>query len=85
MAQNLDIFDISLTDEEMKPITTLDTGASPFFDHRGPAMVSWLGDRRGAAPADRASAPGADPAGEAVHVERVGNPDRVGCWSGRRC
>jgi 2,5-diketo-D-gluconate reductase A len=46
MAQNLDIFDFSLTDDEMSRIATLDTGASQFFDHRDPAVVSWLGGRR---------------------------------------
>jgi 2,5-diketo-D-gluconate reductase A len=46
MAQNLDIFDFTLTDEQMAQIATLDTGASLFFDHRDPAVVSWLGERR---------------------------------------
>ncbi|PTT65923.1 aldo/keto reductase [Arthrobacter sp. HMWF013] len=46
MAQNLDVFDFTLTDEQMTKIATLDTGASQFFDHRDPAMVSWLGGRR---------------------------------------
>ncbi|WP_276522960.1 aldo/keto reductase [Paenarthrobacter ureafaciens] len=46
MAQNLDVFDFTLTEEQMNQIATLDTGASLFFDHRDPAMVSWLGNRR---------------------------------------
>ncbi|MEU4286843.1 aldo/keto reductase [Kribbella sp. NPDC026596] len=46
MAQNLDIFDFALTDDQMKQIASLDTGASLFFDHRDPAMVSRLGGRR---------------------------------------
>jgi 2,5-diketo-D-gluconate reductase A len=46
MAENLDVFDFALTDEQMGKIATLDTGASLFFDHRDPAMVSWLGGRR---------------------------------------
>ena len=29
-----------------KRIATLDTGTSAFFDHRDPAMVTWLGSRR---------------------------------------
>lgn len=33
MRQNIDIFDFSLSDEEMGRITTLDTGKSLFFDH----------------------------------------------------
>jgi 2,5-diketo-D-gluconate reductase A len=47
MAENLDIFDFSLTDDQMTEIAALDTGASLFFDHRDPAMVSRLGGRRG--------------------------------------
>jgi 2,5-diketo-D-gluconate reductase A len=46
MAENFDIFDIQLTDEEMARIATMDTGASLFFDHRDPAMVAWLNGRR---------------------------------------
>jgi 2,5-diketo-D-gluconate reductase A len=46
MAENLDVFDFQLTDDEMTRISTLDTGASVFFDHRDPAMVSWLSSRR---------------------------------------
>lgn len=46
MAQNLDVFGFTLTAEQMNQIATLDTGASLFFDHRDPAMVSWLGARR---------------------------------------
>lgn len=46
MAQNLDVFNFELTDEQMSRIATLDTAASLFFDHRDPAMVSWLGGRR---------------------------------------
>jgi 2,5-diketo-D-gluconate reductase A len=46
MAQNLDVFDFELTDQQMTRIAALDTGASLFFDHRDPAMVTWLGGRR---------------------------------------
>jgi 2,5-diketo-D-gluconate reductase A len=46
MAENLDVFDFQLTDDEMTRISALDTGTSLFFDHRDPAMVSWLGGRR---------------------------------------
>ncbi len=46
MAQNLDVFGFALTEEQMTRIAALDTGASLFFDHRDPAMVSWLGGRR---------------------------------------
>lgn len=33
MRQNIDIFDFSLSDEDMAAITALDTGRSLFFDH----------------------------------------------------
>lgn len=46
MAQNLDVFGFSLTDGQLNQIAALDAGASLFFDHRDPAMVSWLGGRR---------------------------------------
>lgn len=45
MAENFNIFDFELTDQEMKEIATLDTGTSLFFDHRDPAMVTWLNGR----------------------------------------
>lgn len=45
MAENLDIFDFALTDDQMARIAGLDTGSSLFFDHRDPAMVSWLNSR----------------------------------------
>jgi 2,5-diketo-D-gluconate reductase A len=46
MAQNLDVFGFTLTDEQMNRIATLDTDESLFFDHRDHEMVSWLGGRR---------------------------------------
>ena len=46
MAQNLDVFDFGLTDEQMNQIATLDTGASLFFDHRDPKMVKWLSEAK---------------------------------------
>lgn len=45
MAQNLDIFGFTLTDDEMARIAAMDTGATLFFDHRDPAMVSAIGNR----------------------------------------
>jgi 2,5-diketo-D-gluconate reductase A len=45
MRENIDIFDFALTDEQMARIAALDTGGSLFFDHRDPAMVSWLNSR----------------------------------------
>ncbi|MDQ0791804.1 aldo/keto reductase [Streptomyces sp. B1I3] len=44
MAENLDIFDFELTDDQMATVAALDTGVSLFFDHRDPAMVSRLGN-----------------------------------------
>ncbi|WP_406213970.1 aldo/keto reductase [Streptomyces canus] len=46
MAENFDIFDFQLTDDQMAAIAALDTGATLFFDHHDPAMVSWLSARR---------------------------------------
>ncbi|TMR33012.1 hypothetical protein ETD85_21135 [Nonomuraea zeae] len=46
MAQNIDVFDFELTDDETARIATLDTGHSLFFDHRDPAMVGQLGQVR---------------------------------------
>ncbi|MFE9258537.1 aldo/keto reductase [Streptomyces sp. NPDC006879] len=44
MAQNIDVFDFELDADQMAAIATLDTGASVFFDHRDPAVVSRLGN-----------------------------------------
>ncbi|MEV2231911.1 aldo/keto reductase [Streptomyces phaeochromogenes] len=46
MAENFDIFDFELTDDQMAAVAGLDTGATLFFDHHDPAMVSWLSARR---------------------------------------
>lgn len=46
MAQNLDVFDFELTEEDMAQIASLDEGGSQFFDHRDPQMVRWLTGRR---------------------------------------
>ncbi|POX48079.1 2,5-diketo-D-gluconic acid reductase [Streptomyces sp. Ru71] len=43
MAQNIDVFDFELSADDMAAVAALDTGASVFFDHRDPAMVSRLG------------------------------------------
>jgi 2,5-diketo-D-gluconate reductase A len=45
MAENLDVFDFELSNDEMARIGGMDTGASQFFDHRDPAMVSRLNKR----------------------------------------
>ncbi|MEW2556888.1 aldo/keto reductase [Streptomyces zhihengii] len=44
MAENLAIFDFALSGEQMAAVASLDTGASAFFDHRDPEMVSRLGN-----------------------------------------
>lgn len=46
MAENFDIFNFELTQEEMAAIRQLDTGTSLFFDHRDPAMVKLLSEAR---------------------------------------
>jgi 2,5-diketo-D-gluconate reductase A len=46
MAENLNSLDFELSTEDMNAIKTLDTSASLFFDHRDPAMVKWLGERK---------------------------------------
>ena len=42
MAQNLDLFDFTLTNEDMQAIAALDTKTSSFFSHQDPAMVEWF-------------------------------------------
>ena len=39
MARNLDIFDFSLSEDDMQAIAALDTGKSLFFDHHDPEVV----------------------------------------------
>lgn len=46
MAENFNIFDFKLSDEDMNSIRSMDTFTSSFFDHRDPAMVKWLGERK---------------------------------------
>ena len=46
MAENFDVFDFALTDDQMARIAELDTGASLFFDHRDPGMTQMLGGHR---------------------------------------
>lgn len=44
--ENFDIFDFSLTEEDMLIIQSLDQKVSAFFDHRDPAIIKWLADRK---------------------------------------
>jgi diketogulonate reductase-like aldo/keto reductase len=44
--ENFNIFDFDLSPADMEAIKTLDTKTSSFFDHRDPAMVKWLGERK---------------------------------------
>jgi 2,5-diketo-D-gluconate reductase A len=46
VAENIDVFDFALTDDEMSRIATLETAESLFFDHRDPAMTARLGGVR---------------------------------------
>lgn len=46
MAENLDIFDFALSEQEMVAIATLETGTSSFFSHRDPAIVKWMSERK---------------------------------------
>ncbi len=42
MEENINVFDIELSPEDMAAIATLDTKTSSFFDHRDPNMVKLL-------------------------------------------
>jgi 2,5-diketo-D-gluconate reductase A len=46
MAENFDVFDFTLDDDEMARITELDTGASVFLDHRTAAIAEQLNGLR---------------------------------------
>ncbi len=43
IAENVDVFDVTLTSDDMTAIAALDTKTSAFFDHRDPAIVRMLG------------------------------------------
>ncbi len=45
IAENFDVFDFSLTDQEMESIKQLDQNASLFFSHQDPEMVKLLSAR----------------------------------------
>ena len=42
MAENLNVFDFTLTDADMQSIAALDTQTSSFFSHQDPGMIEWF-------------------------------------------
>ena len=42
MIENLNVFDFTLSDEDMAAIAALDTATSSFFSHYDPNMVEWF-------------------------------------------
>ena len=46
MAENIDVFDFALTDDEMARIAAMATGTSLFLDHRDPTVAAQLGSFR---------------------------------------
>lgn len=42
MKENFDVFDFSLTDDEMSTVSSLDKAQSSFFSHTDPGMVEWF-------------------------------------------
>lgn len=46
MAENINVLDFTLNDDEMMKIAALDTATSAFFSHRDPARIEWLTSRK---------------------------------------
>lgn len=46
MAENIDVFDFSLTDEDKNEIASLNEGVSQFFSHANPEIIRWMAERR---------------------------------------
>ena len=46
MQENIDVFDFTLSDDEMQRIAGLDTGGTLFFSHDDRSMVNWLNSRK---------------------------------------
>ena len=44
--ENFNIFEFELSAEDMEGIKVLDTKTSSFFDHRDPAIIKWMGERK---------------------------------------
>ncbi|MCQ9209988.1 aldo/keto reductase [Granulicatella seriolae] len=46
MAENIDVFDFQLSNEDKAQIAKLELGASQFFSHADPSMVKWMANRK---------------------------------------
>jgi 2,5-diketo-D-gluconate reductase A len=42
MVENFNVFDFTLSDEDMNKIASLDTATSSFFSHQNPAIIEWF-------------------------------------------
>jgi 2,5-diketo-D-gluconate reductase A len=42
MAENIDVFDFELSDDDMKKMASLDKDESQFFDHRDPVTIEQI-------------------------------------------
>ena len=42
MAENIDVFDFELTDDDMNRMASLDKNESQFFDHRDPVTIEQI-------------------------------------------
>jgi 2,5-diketo-D-gluconate reductase A len=42
MEENFNVFDFTLSEEDMTKIASLDTETSSFFSHYDPSMVEWF-------------------------------------------
>lgn len=42
IAENFNVFDFTLSEEDMDEIKKLDSSSSLFFDHTNPEMVEWF-------------------------------------------
>ncbi len=46
MAENLDVFNFALDEDDLTCIAALETHTSRFFSHRDPAIVKWMSERQ---------------------------------------